>query len=118
MQHVILFCSACLCSYWTLAEPYTLETEIKKSQFIATAWPVTSAAEVSIHCLQALSHIAEALHPTISHNWGTLKSAGIASVYHSANARTPEAAVSASDVCLQALSYIADASDPSASHNC
>lgn len=34
------------CRYWTLAEPYTLEVEIKKSQFIATAWPVASAAEV------------------------------------------------------------------------
>jgi hypothetical protein len=35
-----------LCRYWTLAELFTHETEIKKSQFIATAWPVASAAEV------------------------------------------------------------------------
>lgn len=37
-------------SFWTLAEPYTLEVEIKKSRFIASAWPVKTAAEVS-RCL-------------------------------------------------------------------
>lgn len=40
-------------SFWTLAEPYTLEVEIKKSRFIASAWPVKTAAEVS-RCLWGL----------------------------------------------------------------
>lgn len=39
----------CACDghrYWTLAEPYTLEVEIKKSRFITSAWPVKTPAEV------------------------------------------------------------------------
>jgi len=36
------------CRHWTLAEPFTLEVEVKKSQFIATAWPVTSTAQVTL----------------------------------------------------------------------
>lgn len=63
--------AAAASGYWTLAEPYTHETEIKKSQFIATAWPVASAAE-------ALSHVAEASDPTASHNCWAFKVAGTA----------------------------------------
>jgi aminoglycoside phosphotransferase len=33
-------------SYWTLAEAFMLESEVKKSRFIATAWPVTTTAQV------------------------------------------------------------------------
>eukprot|EP00878_Enallax_costatus_P005693 GHUV01005970.1.p1 GENE.GHUV01005970.1~~GHUV01005970.1.p1 ORF type:complete len:262 (+),score=81.30 GHUV01005970.1:149-934(+) len=55
--------------YWTLAEPYTLEVEVKKSQFIATAWPVTSAAE-------ALAKIHEASDPSATHNCWAFKVAG------------------------------------------
>jgi hypothetical protein len=36
------------CRFWTLAEPYTLEVEIKKSRFITSAWPVKTAAEVQL----------------------------------------------------------------------
>lgn len=50
--------------YWTIAEPYTHEVEIKKSQFIATAWPVKSASEVGMHrptTVQGQQHITAAL---------------------------------------------------------
>eukprot|EP00775_Hariotina_reticulata_P004488 gene4488-4741_t len=57
--------------YWTLAEPYTLEVEVKKSQFIATAWPVTSPA-------QALQFIESAADPSASHNCWAFKVAGTA----------------------------------------
>lgn len=45
--HHLLLVHHLLCSFWTLAEPYTLEIEVKKSRFITSAWPVTTPAEVS-----------------------------------------------------------------------
>lgn len=56
-----------LCRFWTLAEPYTLEVEIKKSRFITSAWPVKTAAEVNTTCplaLVAASTVAAA-HPLV-----------------------------------------------------
>lgn len=57
--------------YWTLSEPYTLETEVKRSRFIATAWPVTSVT-------QALELVAAASDPDASHNCYALRVAGTA----------------------------------------
>eukprot|EP00879_Flechtneria_rotunda_P017227 GHRR01018048.1.p1 GENE.GHRR01018048.1~~GHRR01018048.1.p1 ORF type:complete len:209 (+),score=58.77 GHRR01018048.1:192-818(+) len=59
------------CRYWTIAEDYMHQVELKKSLFITTAWPVTSAAE-------ALAHIEGASDPTASHNCYAFKVAGSA----------------------------------------
>lgn len=38
----IVFCSR----FYTLASPHSVEVEVKKSRFLATAWPVSSPEEV------------------------------------------------------------------------
>lgn len=45
----------------TLAQPTQMTTEVKKSKFVATAWPVTTAP-------QALGLIQAASDPGASHN--------------------------------------------------
>lgn len=55
--------------FTTLAAPVTETTEVKKSKFIATAWPVTSPDE-------ALSKIKAAADPAASHNVWAFRVAG------------------------------------------
>lgn len=41
-----MYVLCCLCSHETISEQYSNTMEVKRSKFIATVWPVTSAEQV------------------------------------------------------------------------
>ena len=95
-------CRCCLhCSYRTLAEPHNYTLEVKKSKFIATAWPTSSAEQVIVIL-------------TFSAVWAGCEPQALVA-QQSYVCRIQQAAIPHS---LQAMQHVTDASDSSASHNC